>query len=250
MQGWINMICKLLILGHLVGDFYVQSDKVAVGKGRNKKMLLKHCIYYGMSLFLCSFFMIRKLEIVDYVICTLGISVVHAFIDCVKINMEYRMNIDKKYELKIFLGDQFLHVLTVYLFYKIFSFTNNTNLFFLSQGHNPDFVDSIILGTIGILICGRPAGIFVKMILTIITGEFTTYNKENANVGFAIGILEREIILFLGILGQFGAIGFVLTAKSIARFKQLEDKEFAEKYLVGTLLSAIIAILCIGMYTL
>ena len=43
-------------------------------------------------------------------------------------------------------------------------------------------------------------------------------------------MLEREIILILGLMGQFGAIGFVLTAKSLARFRQLEDKEFAEKY--------------------
>lgn len=34
-----------------------------------------------------------------------------------------------------------------------------------------------------------------------------------------------------------------MTAKSIARYKQLEDKNFAEKYLVGTLTSVLIAFL-------
>ena len=48
-------------------------------------------------------------------------------------------------------------------------------------------------------------------------------------------------------MGQFGAIGFVLTAKSLAKFKRLENKSFAEKYLVGTLLSAFIAIMCIAI---
>ena len=61
-------------------------------------------------------------------------------------------------------------------------------------------------------------------------------------------MLEREIILMLGLMGQFGAIGFVLTAKSLARFKQLENKSFAEKYLVGTLLSGGIAIVCIVVF--
>lgn len=66
--------------------------------------------------------------------------------------------------------------------------------------------------------------------------------NEGVKIGSWIGILEREIILMLGLMGQFGAIGFVLAAKSLARFKQLENKSFAEKYLVGTLLSALIAI--------
>ena len=39
-----------------------------------------------------------------------------------------------------------------------------------------------------------------------------------------------------------------LTAKSVARYKQLEDQTFAEKYLVGTLLSAVISIACVGIY--
>lgn len=63
--------------------------------------------------------------------------------------------------------------------------------------------------------------------------------------GYLIGVLERVIVLTLGLNGQMGAIGFVLTAKSLARFKQLEVKGFAEKYLVGTLLSMGIALLCI-----
>ena len=42
--------------------------------------------------------------------------------------------------------------------------------------------------------------------------------------------------------GQVSAIGFVLTAKSIARFKQFEAQGFAERYLVGTLASTAFAI--------
>ena len=62
--------------------------------------------------------------------------------------------------------------------------------------------------------------------------------------GELIGKLERLIIAVLVLCGQFGAIGFVLTAKSVARFKQIEtDRGFAERYLVGTLMSAGIALL-------
>lgn len=68
-------------------------------------------------------------------------------------------------------------------------------------------------------------------------------------IGSWIGILEREIILVLGLLGQYGAIGFVLTAKSLARHNQLNNQAFAEKYLVGTLLSAFVALLSVIMCT-
>jgi hypothetical protein len=61
-------------------------------------------------------------------------------------------------------------------------------------------------------------------------------------VGRMIGILERILIIGLALGGQFGAIGFVLTAKSIARFEELKDRTFAEYYLVGTLMSALVAL--------
>ena len=53
------------------------------------------------------------------------------------------------------------------------------------------------------------------------------------------------IIAILLLNNQFGAMGFVLTAKSIARFKQMEDKNFAEKYLIGTLTSLFIVLLSV-----
>jgi hypothetical protein len=38
-------------------------------------------------------------------------------------------------------------------------------------------------------------------------------------------------------------VAIVLTAKSIARFKEFDNKDFAEYYLIGTLTSTLIAIL-------
>lgn len=70
----------------------------------------------------------------------------------------------------------------------------------------------------------------------------TAANNEEAPVGSIIGKMERLIITMLVLCNQIGAIGFVLTAKSLARYKQLSEKDFAEKYLVGTLTSTAIAI--------
>lgn len=66
--------------------------------------------------------------------------------------------------------------------------------------------------------------------------------KTPSGRGRAIGILERWLILTLLLVGQWGVIGFVLAAKSIARFDQLKEQTFAEYYLIGTLLSVLFAI--------
>jgi hypothetical protein len=64
---------------------------------------------------------------------------------------------------------------------------------------------------------------------------------DTVEIGVYVGLLERLLTLLFLISGQYSAIGFVLVAKSIARFRDLEDRQFAEYYLVGTLLSLTLA---------
>lgn len=61
--------------------------------------------------------------------------------------------------------------------------------------------------------------------------------------GKVIGVLERVIIYFLILNNEIAAIGFVLAAKGLLRFKELEKREFSEFVLIGTLLSALLALL-------
>jgi hypothetical protein len=82
----------------------------------------------------------------------------------------------------------------------------------------------------------------------LIRGLFEEYGRaappapDDLRVGRLVGVLERLLIFGLALGGHYGAIGFVLTAKSIVRFKELENRQFAEYYLVGTLLSSLIAL--------
>ncbi len=73
--------------------------------------------------------------------------------------------------------------------------------------------------------------------------ESTNGGGKEYNVGRVIGNLERALLLIFTIAGNYAAIGFVIAAKSVARFKDLEDHNFAEYYLVGTLISTFIAII-------
>lgn len=61
-------------------------------------------------------------------------------------------------------------------------------------------------------------------------------------VGATIGALERILIIIFILTANQAAIGFVIAAKTLARFKQLDDRDFAEYYLLGTLGSVTVAI--------
>ncbi|MEN8242774.1 MAG: hypothetical protein ABFS17_12690, partial [Chloroflexota bacterium] len=73
-----------------------------------------------------------------------------------------------------------------------------------------------------------------------------TTDVAEYNAGRVIGILERILIFYLVLNAEFGAIGFILAAKSFTRFKDLEERSFAEYVLIGTLLSTITAIFIAG----
>jgi hypothetical protein len=67
------------------------------------------------------------------------------------------------------------------------------------------------------------------------------------NRGRIIGILERVLLYSFVLQAQYGAIGFILAAKAFTRFKALDDRPFAEYVLIGTLLSACLALATGGL---
>jgi hypothetical protein len=63
-----------------------------------------------------------------------------------------------------------------------------------------------------------------------------------AQIGATIGVLERLLIVGFLLVSAEAAIGLVVAAKTIARFRQLDDRDFAEYYLLGTLGSVTVAL--------
>ncbi|GAB4328554.1 MAG: hypothetical protein Kow0037_02980 [Calditrichia bacterium] len=66
-------------------------------------------------------------------------------------------------------------------------------------------------------------------------------DEQQYNRGRVIGFLERTAVYFLVFFGQYATIGLLLTAKGITRYKKLEERDFAEYFLIGTLLSTLTA---------
>ena len=78
--------------------------------------------------------------------------------------------------------------------------------------------------------------------LDIVPNPVADEQGKEVAAGKYIGILERILILTLTVTGNISAISVVFAAKSIARFSELSNKQFAEYYLVGTLLSFLLAL--------
>ena len=72
--------------------------------------------------------------------------------------------------------------------------------------------------------------------------DMAATDRREYNTGRVIGILERIIIYVAVLTDQIAAIGLVLAVKGLARFKEMDDRPFAEYVLVGTLLSLLLAV--------
>lgn len=176
----------LLLLGHILGDFYIQTSKMDSKKEESLKWFLIHCLYYwGIIIFI-------SLPVISWET-VLGGTIaagLHCLIDAGK--SKYLIHIKNKNQ---------------------DNFVTRRNMFFTDQ------------------------------LLHIIRPKSVAVSKNN-NAGRFIGTLERIIILIFLSIGQYSAIGLVLTAKSIARYERIsKEKKFAEYYLLGTLLSTLYAII-------
>jgi len=103
-----------------------------------------------------------------------------------------------------------------------------------------------LIATAFLYVCGRGI-VLVRAVLELPALQMRRDEDRTAGAieiarGRTIGALERAVALILVLLGQYGALGVIMAAKSIARFRALEDREFAEYFLVGTLASLLIAL--------
>lgn len=69
-------------------------------------------------------------------------------------------------------------------------------------------------------------------------------DQQEYNAGRVIGILERWLIYSVLMVSQnFNVIALIMAAKGFARFRQMEERAFAEYVLIGTLGSILLTVL-------
>ncbi len=234
----------LLLFAHVLGDFYFQSKKLAIQKEKSIRKSLIHSLIYAITCFI----VIIPVYNIWFVIAAIIMSTTHLVIDLAKYIVINHLCKDDNAKNKraIYIIDQSLHLLFIFMASILVSMNCNSietmpsiNYTFKIIGLNKMQAISLLLL---VLLIWKPTNITIKKVLLLYKPK-DNENKSNKNAGAFIGLLERVVILLLLSINQYSAIGLVLTAKSIARYDKIsKDKEFAEYYLLGTLLSTVIVI--------
>ncbi|AGM23411.1 MULTISPECIES: DUF3307 domain-containing protein [Fusobacterium] len=235
------MIVAILISVHLLADFLFQSSAVLERKRQKRKFLFLHCSIYFVVFEILFFILFQsgKAFLLGVII-----SILHFLINLIKNKLEKRFP-QRRLQLLFFLLIQLIHIVMLIGVYYIFNLENLTNDFYIKLQGYENF-KTIILYILIFSIILDPASVFIrKLFISISSKTYPKIYSEELKAGNIIGKLERIIIAILLLNNQFGVIGFVLTAKSIARFKQMENRDFAEKYLIGTLTSFLIVLLSV-----
>ncbi|NLK94845.1 MAG: DUF3307 domain-containing protein [Clostridiales bacterium] len=233
------------LLIHILGDFYFQSEKLAKGKNKSIIKLFNHCIIY----LIVSIVVTIPVFSLNLLLSVVILSFIHGIIDFCKFFINKKYKIEKR---TIYFIDQGLHILFIVL---LSYFMTIKQISIIPQYIVSNFLQVIELNNIHylswlvmILLIFKPANITIKETLSIYkpneSKKIGDVIDNDKRTGSLIGSLERFIILILLAFHEYSAIGLVLTAKSVARYNKIsEDKNFAEYYLLGTLLSTLIVIL-------
>jgi hypothetical protein len=102
-----------------------------------------------------------------------------------------------------------------------------------------DLVLAVAGGLLAVFVAGAVIGRVLHPFAERVGSDVNTSGMESA--GRYIGWLERALLYGLILLGAPNAAALVIAAKSIARFPSFAEERFAEYYLIGTLLSLLIA---------
>lgn len=240
-----------LLAAHVIADFLLQARWIINNKRRLPGFSL-HVLIVGLTtmLVLGAF----GPGAGPAVMAALGATVAHAVIDAIKIQLSGARHFRQARHgrLVLFLSDQLAHVLTLALIAAWLPAAWHAG--YWSAG-SPPLQSGLLLGLSlvgGFILTTRAGGFAIAFFMedlqpaTKSTDEPATPDKSDRGIpeaGTWIGLLERTLIFILVLADQFGAIGFLIAAKSILRFQYAKERSHSEIVIIGTLASFTWAIL-------
>lgn len=219
-------LLALLVAGHLLADFALQPGALV-----RKKVAWRWLLVHGAIVLGAHALVLAPLWRPAFVPTLVLLAAFHVLVD--------RWKGRKPADLRRFLADQAIHLISLTLVWGVLGSGDATTpaafaawpLWFWS---------ACLLAGYAFVWTGGAA--IVRLLLADFELEDAGQAPSSpAARGRIIGVLERLVALTLVLLGQWGALAVVIAAKSIARFKELEDRNFSERYLIGTLSSLLVA---------
>ena len=240
------MVNFLILLAlHFMGDFYLQTSKIANCKNANIGENCNNCVdcnkryffnnkylsFHTMLYIVPYFILLFMTGWISCIIIVASLLISHYTIDILScyLNKKFKQTI-------VFIADQILHIAILIVIYNVFEF----NDIFLQY----ELAIKIVLSILFLII---PSSVFINKLFQDLFQETGCYKLFD--VGSIIGILERALVFIFAFLGDFATIAIIITIKTWARTSDLKDKiDFRNKYLLGTLASLVLTMVAFLIY--
>lgn len=277
------MLFMTLFAAHLLGDFVFQSTEVATKKSWINEEMMRHILIHlvitSCAVAIYQFSVRSGIPGIEAVSVVIVLSILHWIVDILKVQLDaMSKNRIHYFSLFTFVVDQIVHIsfILIALFYlksltptgfisTLYALIKADKITLTPIGHVLGLAILLFMGTrfsgflVGKLVGPQPKRGFVetekKLVLTTKFPPEQSATTAKSEVlymhmddpepqrGALIGYLERLIVMFL-VYGQaYAAIAFIATAKSLVRFKQMDHREWAEYFLVGTLSSMLLGLI-------
>jgi hypothetical protein len=237
-----------LLIAHCLTDFFFQPDHWVADK-KKKIFKSKSLWLHGLITGVVAWILLWDLNLWVPVLLLTGS---HILIDAGKLLLG-RTTKKVGAEFFLFVVDQLLH-LAIIICLWLWLIDGWEKMNSLVQELLPD--SRILLRVLGYLFMIGPVGFIIQFLTRRWASEINT-NDSLKYAGRWIGILERVLILTFVYINEFGAIGFLIAAKSILRVtdkpfvpetestssKPFSARKHTEYVLIGTFLSFAIAII-------
>jgi len=225
----LSQLIVLQFIAYLLTEFNFRPDKKSEEK-TNLGFKSKFLKWHILIAFILSWSLSFQL---NFIFPAIAIAFTYWLTDGLKKYISNHDNLNKY----AFFSVQTVHLILIFsivlLFDKYFEIKTLINVT-ISIKH--------LLIIAGYIICTKPANTIIKeVIMAFDISVNNGVNDDLPNAGKLIGIIERFLVLTFIILNQFDAVGFLIAAKSILRFK--DDNTLKTEYvIIGTMLSFGIAI--------
>lgn len=228
----------LLFAAHFLGDYYFQSKRMVLKKEKGSFLAHGlHALIYSLPIFLVC---LCLGEWWLALITSLCVGLSHFAVDYSKYLITKR-ELNDILKVIVFVLDQIIHIAILVcvscFFYEFNAIGESIIVNPVSKLGLSASLNNFLFYVLSFLFLMQPANVINRFILD----TFFKQKTSDARAGSMIGVLERlTMYSFSALLGWYAILPVVLTAKTFARFERFKGENgdvFAEKYIVGTLLS-------------